>query len=473
MGSDGLQTILLLDENPDRGAHTASLLKFAEYRVIACNDPGEAETADPEDVLAVVAPTDIVQGPWEGLMKRFRKAEVPLVAVDDGEKNGVRLGSEFFARLSQPLHYAQLSNCLRRARSYRLSRRLDDKSLGGGAFRPMVGKSRPVETIRRMITQVAATDASVLILGESGTGKEVIAQNIHILSDRRDKPFVPLNCGAIPGDLLESELFGHEKGAFTGAITSRQGRFEMAEGGTLFLDEIGDMPMPMQVKLLRVLQERTFERVGGKETIRANVRVIAATHRDLEARIRDGEFREDLYYRLNVFPIETAPLRKITDDLPQLIDELVARIEQEGRGTLRLSSGAIEALKQYEWPGNVRELNNLIERLAIIFPDEVVQPADLPERYREGIDVDDLPQESPAADAPEVAMASTDDPASAVRLPDDGLKLKDLLRDIEVSLIEQALERADGVVAQAARLLDVRRTTLVEKLRKYDIPREL
>src|SRR5690606_3059899 len=211
----------------------------------------------------------------------------------------------------------------------------------------------------------APFDTTVLLLGESGTGKEVAARAVHARSKRRDNPFVAINCGAIPPELLESELFGHEKGAFTGALSARKGRFEMADGGTLLLDEIGDMSLPMQVKLLRVLQERSFERVGGNQTIHCNVRVIAATHRDLEDRIASNQFREDLYYRLNVFPIEMPALRERSDDLPMLVGTLAAQLGRTGRGEVRFAEEALQALRGYAWPGNVRELTNLVERMAV------------------------------------------------------------------------------------------------------------
>ncbi|WP_162232374.1 sigma-54-dependent transcriptional regulator [Methylogaea oryzae] len=231
------------------------------------------------------------------------------------------------------------------------------------------GETPAIRRVRRLVEQVAGTDATVLVLGESGTGKEVVARALHYNSPRRERLFVPVNCGAIPGDLLESELFGHEKGAFTGALTSRQGRFELADGGTLFLDEIGDMPLSMQVKLLRVLQERSFERVGSNKTIQCDVRVVAATHRNLEDEIRQNRFREDLFYRLNVFPIEIPPLRERVEDLPLLVDELVRRIENERRGSVRFTPAAMGVLQQHHWPGNVRELANLVERLAILYPE--------------------------------------------------------------------------------------------------------
>jgi sigma-54 specific flagellar transcriptional regulator A len=304
----------------------------------------------------------------------------------------------------------------------------------------------------------------VLILGESGTGKEVCARAIYERSARRNGPFVAVNCGAIPAELLESELFGHEKGSFTGAITSRKGRFELAEGGTLFLDEIGDMSMPMQVKLLRVLQERSFERVGGSETIRCNVRVIAATHRNLEEAIVKGSFREDLFYRLNVFPIEMPSLRDRREDLPELVSSLTKQLEKSGRGSVRLSPEALQVLQAYPWPGNVRELSNLIERLSVLHPGGLVRARDLPARYREGVE---LPEENELD-----AAIANETPSAVDTLPPEGIDLKDHIARIEMSLIRAALERADGVVAHAAQLLGLRRTTLVEKLRKYGLGRD-
>jgi len=232
--------------------------------------------------------------------------------------------------------------------------------------RGLIGSSPALEGVRNEVAQVAPTDATVLILGETGTGKEVVARMIHMLSDRADKPFVPVNCGAIPGELLESELFGHEKGAFTGAISQRKGRFELAQGGTIFLDEIGDMPFSMQVKILRVLQERKFERVGGSASFDADVRIVAATHRDLLSMVDEGKFRQDLYYRLNVFPIQTQPLRALRDDLPEIAAALVARLHRDGRPVPMLTDAVISVLRQHDWPGNVRELANVLERIGIL-----------------------------------------------------------------------------------------------------------
>ena len=360
------------------------------------------------------------------------------------------------------------------------------------------GSSLAIRRITTLIRQVAAHDSTVLLLGESGTGKEVAARTIHESSPRRNRPFVAVNCGAIPAELLESELFGHEKGSFTGAITARKGRFEIAEGGTLFLDEIGDMSVAMQVKLLRVLQERVFERVGNHVPVSCNVRIIAATHRNLEEAISRGSFREDLFHRLNVFPIDMPPLRERIEDLPVLIREFVAHNAAEGRGRVQLAPGTLAALARHSWTGNVRELANLIERLSIVCAGRIVEIQDLPPRYQPGdlaaceiavADTDSLAALAAADDAivvndaaladacrgneaaaqPVAGAATATEPTPDVQLPAAGLDLRAYLTAIERRLIEQALVSANGTVAHAARLLNLRRTTLVEKLRKLGI----
>ena len=318
----------------------------------------------------------------------------------------------------------------------------------------LIGDSVDMKLVRQLIDKVASSPATVLVTGESGTGKEVIARRIHELSGRKG-PFVAVNCGAIPEHLLESELFGHEKGAFTGADKARAGRFEQASGGTFFLDEIGDMPSVMQVKLLRVLEERVVERVGGTKSIPVDVRLIAATHRDLPSRIESGDFREDLYYRLSVFPIDVTPLRERPDDIQPLIKEFTDRLRDEGAGNLHLTRDAIKALEAYTWPGNVRELVNLIERLVVTKPNGVVDVKDLPGSVvgdTAGIEIVDA-ELGPAPD--EVAT-----------LPAEGIDLKAYLARIEKNLIDQALEESNGVVQHAAKKLGIGRTTLVEKMRR-------
>ena len=373
--------------------------------------------------------------------------------------------------MNLPLEYNSLVDALHRAQRFREALALVGTSHEKRPihlFRSLVGTSRSIQAVRAMMSQVADKDVTVLIAGESGTGKEVVARNLHYHSPRRDKPFVPVNCGAIPAELLESELFGHEKGAFTGAINSRAGRFEMAEGGTLFLDEIGDMPLHMQVKILRVLQEKSYERVGGNKTFPTDVRIIAATHRNLEAMIEKGEFREDLYYRLNVFPIEMPSLKERAEDIPLLINELVSRMESEKRGSIRFNSAAILSLCRHSWPGNVRELANLVERMAIMHPFGVIGVQDLPAKYCHVTVEDDFSSEeaTEASGGPSVVSMS-----DRVLLPESGIDLKEYINGLEQSLIQQALDDSGGVVARAAERLAMRRTTLVEKMRKYGMQR--
>ena len=369
---------------------------------------------------------------------------------------------------------------------------------GTGAAILPTGHCALIRQVNHLIGQVAAFDSNVLILGESGTGKEVVARAIHEASPRRQRPFVPINCGAIPAELLESELFGHEKGAFTGALATRKGRFEIAESGTIFLDEIGDMNPTMQVKLLRVLQERVFERVGSCVSQRCDVRIIAATHHNLEESIAKGTFRADLYYRLNVVPIDMPPLRDRAEDLPLLIADLAQRIGNAGRPQVKFANATVEALKAYGWPGNVRELGNLIERMSIQCGAHAVSIADLPARYRPpdwsapadaaaaNQAAEQLIASAPAisvlgpaleamardAAAPQDDEPSSMDPQLADALLDQfphEFDLRNYLESLEQRLIERAMHTANGTVAQAARLLGLRRTTLVEKLRKYSL----
>jgi sigma-54 specific flagellar transcriptional regulator A len=348
-----------------------------------------------------------------------------------------------------------------------------------------VGVSDAIQDVRSLVTKVAPTDATVLLQGESGTGKEVIARLVHDCSERADGPFIPVNCGAIPAELLESELFGHEKGAFTGAIAARKGRFELAEGGTLFLDEIGDMPYDMQVKLLRVLQERTFERVGGGKAIKSNVRVIAATHQHLEQHVEDGKFRMDLYYRLNVFPLDVPALRDRTADIAGLAQRFIDSFAEQGRGLIRLEADAMAHLRLYPWPGNVRELGNLIERLIILHTDRAVFAADLPAKYQSAelavaarpVDIEPLVDQLPTEEPEDLTALFAAAPTSPVAPPtpsfiDEPIDLKQHMADTERALIIAALEQTDWVNAHAAKLLTLQRTTLVEKMRKYDIKQE-
>ncbi|MFD0668451.1 sigma-54 interaction domain-containing protein [Ramlibacter sp. MAHUQ-53] len=421
------------------------------------------------------------------------------------------------------------------------------------SFTPIIGKSEPTQALLGLVKVLASSNSTVLITGESGTGKELVAQALHRQGRRKSGPFVPINCGAIPRDLLESELFGHRKGAFTGAVSDRIGRFEMANGGTLFLDEIGDLPLDMQVKLLRVLQDRSILPVGAARPVDIDVRVVAATHKDLAQAVVDGRFREDLYYRLNVLPCHTTPLRERTDDIADLLDFYAARHAQDGFEPIRFAPDLLAALRAYRWPGNVRELSNLVDRFTTLFPGQSVSlPAIPPSMLPPGMRALAAPAAAgpsatpfapapaqpavtlPAATAPAAfdPAAGRDDsaddalftligssgeapafplppgrldegarepsvaanaPAQAaealsvegspynvveeivclaqgiVTLPPEGVPLKQQLVRIERSLIEQALARTNGNVSQTARLLQLQRTTLIEKIQKYEL----
>lgn len=472
--------VLLIDGSAERRTYLQSILRFLDYGLVTVE---KAEQFRPQLETTVNTVSLVLFGPdlqaddLVSLRSQVRDAEprLPVFLVDMGD-NAVNefagAGITALGTLVTPTYYEVLINLLHKAQVF-----LEAQSASGARkrpvelFRSLSGNSRTIQRVNKMIQQVAESDATVLILGESGTGKEVVARKLHYHSARRGRPFVPVNCGAIPGDLLESELFGHEKGAFTGAISARQGRFEMADGGTLFLDEIGDMSMPMQVKILRVLQERTFERVGSNKTIHANVRIVAATHRNLEEAIQDERFREDLFYRLNVFPIEMPPLRDRREDIPVLISDLITRMEKEKRGSVRLTPTAVTTLAQYTWAGNVRELANLVERLAILFPYGVVDVGDLPEKFRPAGVLEAVQALEDAPLLSEVEVVNGGSAPVSTRLPQDGIDLKAHLSNMELNLIRQALDEADGVVAHAAKRLKMRRTTLVEKLRKYGLQR--
>ncbi len=373
----------------------------------------------------------------------------------------------------------------------------------------IIGQSTSLAEVFKILGKVAPTDSTVLVTGESGTGKELLVRALHSNSSREDKPFVPINCGAIPKELLESELFGHEKGAFTHAIRSRPGRFELADGGTIFLDEIGEMDLSLQVKILRVLQEKEIERVGGNGCKKVDVRIVAATNRDLEAEVAGGRFREDLYYRLNVIPLHLPPLRERGGDVLVLARHFLNHFcGKKKRPVLILDDDARRVLSAYTWPGNVRELENFMERLSILVDENVVCPQDLPIKILDQVgDIASLPEVKDISvsgekadtaahfvaappfadtDAADAAENEKEKVAACVATPADGagecsgfftwpdlsvletrgLTLKDFLDAIEERLIDEALEKAQGVKNQAAELLGIKRTTLIEKLKK-------
>jgi two-component system response regulator AtoC len=333
---------------------------------------------------------------------------------------------------------------------------------GAFDFGNIIGDSGPLREVLDKVEQVAPTSSTVLLRGETGTGKELVAHAIHINSSREEKPFVRVNCAALAPGVLESELFGHEKGSFTGAVARRPGRFELADGGTLFLDEVGDLPMEVQIKLLRTLQEREFERVGGAETIKVDVRLVSATNRNLEKMIEDGEFREDLYYRLNVFPINLPPLRDRLDDLGPLVTHFIAKFSRQMAVVpAPASAEALARLREYNWPGNVRELENIIERAMILARGVPLGIGHLDFGRRGG--------HSPAGGTPGTLPAVAPPPAPASALADDGKSLAERLLDSERKEIVAAVEKSRGNIASAARMLGINRSTLYYRLRKHGL----
>ena len=411
----------------------------------------------------------------------------PDVIIITGHGNAdaaeAALRSGAWEYLVKPLRVRDLSKALTQAVQWRNSRDSQSRSLL--RHPDIIGESPALAEALEALREAAASNVNVLITGETGTGKELFASALHANSQRAEKPFVPINCGAIPKDLLESELFGHEKGAFTHAIRSRPGRFEMGDGGTVFLDEIGEMDLSLQVKILRVLQEKEIERVGGTGSKKVDVRIVAATNRDLEAEVAAGRFREDLYYRLNVIPLHLPPLRERGGDVLLLARHFLNHFcAKKGRPPLGLSPDARRVLVAYAWPGNVRELENFMERLSILVDGDTVFPDDLPRKILDQVgDIAALPEpveEAAPSASPAVPAVSRDVRTGAPTpagtgafvwpdlavLSDQGLNLKDFLDAVEGRLIDEALGSAQGVKNQAAELLGIKRTTLIEKLKK-------
>ncbi len=450
------ERILVVDDDKASRGVLSGFLEMANYEVIEAGDGKEAlEILDDSSFDSVI--TDLKMPGMDGvsLIKSINEQSRDIVAIvltgfASVETAVLAMKAGAYDYITKPINRDELLLTLRKGLEFNRLRK-ENTSLKRAlrrkySFEGLVGDSDAIQKVYSMIERVADSDSTVLVLGESGTGKELVARTIHYNSSRSDKPLVPINCGAIPESLLESELFGHEKGAFTGAYSARAGRFELANGGTIFLDEIGDMSPSLQVKLLRVLQERQFERVGGTKTIKVDVRVVTATNQDLEKAVAEKKFREDLYYRINVIPITIPPLRERIGDIPLLVKHFSEVFsKKKGKKIDGISDEAMSLLVSYHWPGNVRELENMIERLAVLKREGVINVSDLPEKF-----------------APVRAKAVL----NTVFIPEEGIDLEAHVNQFENKLILQALEKAGGVKSKAAQFLQMNRTTLVEKMKK-------
>jgi len=452
----GLSTVLLVEDEEYIRESLKEILEMNGYRVTTAEN-GEAGIEAASKASFDVLITDLRLPGTDGIgVIRSVKASSPDTACIvltgyasvETAVEAMRVGA--FTYLKKPLNKDELLVTLEKAIEIHSLKEENTKlkdEIKKGCTTAILGTSNVVQEIRDLIDKVADTDSTVLILGESGTGKELVARALHYGSTRSKKPFVPINCGAIPEDLLESELFGYEKGAFTGAIATKIGRFEAADQGTVFLDEIGDMSPGLQVKILRVLQEKEFERVGGRSTIKVDVRVVAATNQDLERAVEEKKFRNDLYYRLNVIPINLPPLRDRKDDIPVLVDHFIEKMAIRKKKTIKgVSADAMRAFEAFDWPGNIRELENLIERLVVLKEEgSYITQRDLPEKIRQA--------------AGSAAFAQ-------VAMPEEGFDFNEAVDNYERELIISALQRVNGIKKKAAEYLGLNRTTLLEKMKR-------
>ena len=456
--------LLIVDDEVNIRRVLTAMLKREGYEVAAAADGEQALIALHKSPIDVVI-TDLVMPKLGGLELLRRVAtefpDVPVIMITahgtvDTAVEAMKAGA--FDYITKPFDQEELKKVILKAtRARDLERQHLHTAAGDSERPPLVGQSAPMRAIYEIVAKVADSPSTVLITGESGTGKELVAQALHRGSSRRDQPLIKVNCAAIPKDLVESELFGYEKGAFTGAVGSKPGRFELADGGTLFLDEIGEVPVEMQVKLLRALQESEFERVGGIRTIHVNVRLITATNRDLMALIDEGRFREDLYYRLNVVPVALPPLRDRKEDIPALAQHFVERYNRRlGKRVERVDDEALEVLLGYSWPGNIRELENLMERSVLFADGTVITAAQLPEALRE---------KAPGPPTPIAAVG----PIGAIAAP-SGASMKEIVRqaqaELERELISRALDETSGNVTRAAKRLQISRKSLQVKMKE-------
>jgi len=458
--------VLIVDDEPNIRRILAAMLKRDGYEVTTAAD-GEQGLAVLQRTPIHVVVTDLVMPRLGGmeLLARVRAEypDIPVILITahgtvDSAVAALKAGA--FDYVTKPFEQEELRKVIAKAaRANDLERRSLHEGTAEGDRPPLVGQSPAMRTIYDMVARVADSPSTVLITGESGTGKELIAKALHRGSSRRDKPLIKVNCAAIPKDLVESELFGYQKGAFTGAVGDKPGRFELADGGTLFLDEIGEIPVEIQVKLLRALQESEFERVGGIRTLKVDVRLIAATNRDLKSLIAEGRFREDLYYRLAVVPIALPPLRDRREDIPLLVGHFIEKYNRRlGKRVERIDDDALRLLVDYGWPGNIRELENLMERSVLFADGPSIQLASLPDSLRET-----------GTPAPPIAAVG---PLGAIAAP-SGASMKEIVRqaqaELEKELISRALEETGGNVTRAAKRLQISRKSLQVKMKELGL----
>jgi len=452
-----METILIVDDEKNYLVVLEALLGPEGYEILTATDARDAVRLIRESDLDLVI-TDMKMPGTTGmdLLEASKKIKPDLPVIMMTAYGTIEMAVEAMKKkasdyITKPFQNEELKLTVMKAlENYRLikeNKRLSQALSDRYRYGNIIGKSKPMQQIYDLISKVAQSKASVLITGPSGTGKELIAKAIHYNSPRRDRPFISVNCGALTETLLESELFGHEKGAFTGAVNMKKGRFELADEGTLFLDEVGDMPPPLQVKLLRVLQEMEFERVGGTKTIKVDVRVLSASNRNIREDVAEGNFREDLFYRLNVINIEVPSLRERTEDIRLLVNHFIEKYRRdEGKERIELSPEAWKILYSYSWPGNVRELENIIERAVVLTADALIGPEDLPAELSQREQEVDVERFIPL-DAP----------------------LQNTLERIEEKLIRRALEQCDNVQSHAAEMLGITKSLIQHKMRKYNI----
>ncbi len=450
--------ILFIDDEPGSRESLTLLFKREGYHVDAVSAGEEALSLLTKKSYDVII-TDLFLPGVSGIdiLKRVKEQSLPcnviLITGNASAETAVRAMKEgAFDYITKPLNFEKLkvlvAKAIEKSQLVAENLYLRQQLRGKYKFDNIIGNSPAIQPVFTRMEKILVTDSTVLILGESGTGKELVARAIHYNGLRKDKPFIAINCGAIPAELLESELFGHMRGSFTGAVADKPGKFELANKGTIFLDEIGTMPLQLQMKLLRVLQEQELERVGSTSRTKLDVRVISATNADLEERVRRNDFREDLYYRLNVIPIHLPPLRERREDIPLLAKHFLKKICTEmRRPVLEITQAAVKAMEGYKWPGNVREMENVIERAVALTDSEV-------------IDIQDLPSQISG-----VTQKSSFLPT--FQIPDEGLDLTNEVALIERALIKQAMDKSSNIKARAASLLNINRTTLVEKMKRY------